>query len=162
MTQNILQKSGILEFSRLMLATCVRVEAPVARVTQKVLRLPVRLTRGWNFQSRKTLRQFFFFFKILSYAFLATCFGDLFATQSSCKKLVFFTMRVLFRSSFKTFHFSFTSPNYSSSCLSFPLSKSPCSLTNSPYSSSLLHQSSRKGMDSFSFSLYFTFFPTIS
>ena len=38
------QKFGILYFSRLYLATCLRVEASVVRVTQKGWRLPSRLT----------------------------------------------------------------------------------------------------------------------
>ena len=53
------QKFGFLDFSRLYLVTCLRVEAPVARLTQKVLRLPSRLLRGWTFQSQKTLRHIF-------------------------------------------------------------------------------------------------------
>ena len=48
-------------FLRLRLATCSRMEGPVARGTQRFLRLSSRLSREWNFQSRKTLRNFFFF-----------------------------------------------------------------------------------------------------
>ena len=76
------QKSGFLDFSWLMLATCSQVEASVARVTRKVWRLSSRLTRRWTFQSRKTLRQIF-------PNFVTRVFGDLFATQSSCKNCVF-------------------------------------------------------------------------
>ena len=39
--------------------TLWRVKALVMRVTQKISWLPTRLTHGWNFQSRKALRQIF-------------------------------------------------------------------------------------------------------
>ena len=97
------------------------------------------------------------FFKILSQRCLAACFGDLFATQSSCENRVFCIMRVFFRTGFKNFSFSLASCDYSSFCQHFPPSKSLCSHINSPYSSSLLHQTLRKGMDFVSFSIYFTF-----
>ena len=58
-TQKIFQKSRLVDFSRLSSATCSRVEAPVARCTQKVLLLPSQLPRGWTFQWQKTLRQIF-------------------------------------------------------------------------------------------------------
>ena len=41
------------------LASYSRVEGPVARDTQRFSRLRSRLSRKWNFQSRKTLRKFF-------------------------------------------------------------------------------------------------------
>ena len=41
------------------LATCSRVEGPVARGTQRFSRLSSRLPHEWDFQSRKTLRNFF-------------------------------------------------------------------------------------------------------
>ena len=53
------------------LATYSRVEGPVARSTQRFLRLISRLTREWNFLSRKTLRKFF-------KAFVMKCFGGWF------------------------------------------------------------------------------------
>ena len=55
----IFQKSRFLNFLRLSLATCLQVVAPVARYTQKVSQLPLRLPHWWTFQSRKTLRQIF-------------------------------------------------------------------------------------------------------
>ena len=75
-TQKFFQKSGFLDLSRLSLVTCSQVEAPVARFTQNVSRLPSRLSRGWNFQSRKTLRQIL---PIFVSRLLATSYGDLFA-----------------------------------------------------------------------------------
>ena len=78
------KKSGFLEFLRLMLVTYSWVEAPVARVTQKVSWLPTRLTREWNFQSRKTLRQIF---QILSQGFLATCLQLISVVKIVCFEL---------------------------------------------------------------------------
>ena len=69
-TQKFFQKSGFLDFSRLSLVTCSQVEAPIARFTQNVSRLPSRLSRRWNFQSRKTLRQIL---PIFVSRLLATC-----------------------------------------------------------------------------------------
>ena len=43
------QKSGFFGFSRLSLASDSRVEAPIARFTQNVWRLPSRLTCEWTF-----------------------------------------------------------------------------------------------------------------
>ena len=71
-------------------------------VTQKILRLPTRLTREWNFQSWKTLRQIF---QILSQGFLATWSGNLFATHFNHENRVFCTMKVFFRTGFKNFSF---------------------------------------------------------
>ena len=53
-------KIGFSCFSRLRLATCSRVEGPVTRGTQRFSQLSSRLSREWNFQSRKTLRNFYF------------------------------------------------------------------------------------------------------
>ena len=73
-TQNILQKFRISCFSRLRLATCSRVEGLVASGTQRFLRLNSRLSRKWNFQSRKTLRKFSrFLFQVFWQLVLATC-----------------------------------------------------------------------------------------
>ena len=94
------QKPGFWGLSRLRLATVSWVEALVARFTQNAWRLPLQLTREWNFQSQKTLRQIF---QNFSHEFLATCIGDLFATHSSREKRVFCTMKVIFRSIFKNF-----------------------------------------------------------
>ena len=44
---------------RSVLATCSRVEGPVARGTQRFSRLSLRLSHEWDFQSRKTLSNFF-------------------------------------------------------------------------------------------------------
>ena len=57
----------------------------------------------------------------------------------------------------KTFQFFPTSRAVSLSCLSLPLPKQPFSLTKPPFSSSILHQSSRKGMSFLLFSKYFMF-----
>ena len=78
-------------------------------------------------------------------------------THFSRENRVFCTIRVFFRTGFKKFSFSLASCDYSSSCPSFPLSKSSCSHTHSPFSSSLIHQFSSKGMGFVSFSMYFTF-----
>ena len=67
-------------------------------------------------------------------------FGDLFATWFSHENLVFCIIWVFFRTSFKNFSFSLASLTYSYSCFSFPLSKSPCSHTKSPYSPSPLQE----------------------
>ena len=66
-------------------------------------------------------------------------------------------MRVVFRAVLKTFHFSLASCDCSSSCPSLPLPNSPFSHTKPPFSSSFLHQSSRKGMGYVSFLMYFIF-----
>ena len=92
-------KSGFLDFSRLRLATCSQVEAPITRCTQNVSRLPY----GWTFQSRKTLRQIF---QILSKGSLTACFGDLFATQYSHENRMFCALRIFFKTVSKTFQFS--------------------------------------------------------
>ena len=65
--------------------------------------------------------------------------GNLFMTHFSRENRVFCTIRVFFRTGFKKFSFSLASCDYSSSCPSFPLSKSSCSHTHSPFSSSLIH-----------------------
>ena len=96
------QKSRFLAFSRLSLATCSRVEALVARFTQNDSWLPLRLTREWTFQSRKTLRQIF---QNLSHGILATWFGDLFTTHSHREKCVCYALRFIFRAIFKNFSF---------------------------------------------------------
>ena len=83
--------------------------------------------------------------------------GNLFMTHFSHENRVFCTMRVFFRTGFKKISFSLASCDYSYYCPSFPLSKSPCSHTHSPFSSSLIHQFSSKGMGFVSFSMYFTF-----
>ena len=48
----------------LVLATCSRVKGPVARGIQRFLRLSSRLPREWDFQLRKTLRNFFQIFRL--------------------------------------------------------------------------------------------------
>ena len=60
---------GYIEIFAAQFATCLRVEGLVARGTQRFSRLSSRLSRKWNFQSRKTLKIFFqkFSFK---------CFGS--------------------------------------------------------------------------------------
>ena len=74
------KKSGFLSFSPLRLVTCSRVKSPIARVTQKFSRLPSRLPYGWNFQSRKTLRQIFQKFCL---KYLAAYPSNLFRSQKS-------------------------------------------------------------------------------
>ena len=105
-TQKFFQKSGFLDFSRLRLATCSQVEAPITRCTQNVSRLPY----GWTFQSRKTLRQIF---QILSKGSLTACFGDLFATQYSHENRMFCALRIFFKTVSKTFQFSLVYYDYS-------------------------------------------------
>ena len=67
-------KFGLSCFSRLRLATCLRVEGLVVRGTQRFSRLNSRLSREWNFQSRKTLRKFSKdFFLVFWRLVLVTC-----------------------------------------------------------------------------------------
>ena len=138
---------------RLSLATGLQVEAPVASLL-RMLRLPLRLTRNWTFQSRKTLKQIF---QNLWHGILATWLGDMFATHSSREKCVFCANRVIFKTVFKNYSVSLASCACSLSCLPLPLPKSQFSLTKPPFSSSILHQSSRKGMGFLLFSKYFMF-----
>ena len=57
----------------------------------------------------------------------------------------------------KTFQFSFASRAHTLSCLPLPLPKPILPLTKPPFSSSILHQSWRKGMSFLLFSMYFKF-----
>ena len=59
---------GYIEIFAAQFATCLRVEGLVARGTQRFSRLSSRLSRKWNFQSRKTLRKSF-------QKFSSKCFG---------------------------------------------------------------------------------------
>ena len=95
-------KSRFLGFSQLILVTCLWVEAPVTRVTQKFLRLPSRLPRWWNFRSWKTLCTNFSKFRLKC---LVAWPGDLHATSSSRENRVFCTIRVFFKIGFKIFSF---------------------------------------------------------
>ena len=90
------KKFGFSGFAQLRLATCSRVKALIARVTQKFSWLLSRLPREWNFQSRKTLRQIFqkFHFKCL-----AACPSDLFQSQ----KLRVLHFRVILKIVLKNF-----------------------------------------------------------
>ena len=88
--RNIFQKSGFLDFLQLSLATCSRVEAPVARCTQNASQLP----RRWTFQLWKILRQIF---QILSLGVS----GDLFVTHFSRENPVFCTTMVFFQDWFQ-------------------------------------------------------------
>ena len=92
----IFQKTGFSCFSRLMLATCSRVEGPVARGIQRFSRFSSRLPREWNFLLRKTLKFFLknLVLKVFCYSpwWLA---GDL--TQSQ-KSRVFAKTGLLFKS----------------------------------------------------------------
>ena len=144
-----MSKIWVLGFSWLGLVTSLRVEAPVMRFTQNVRRLPLWLTHEWTFQLWKTPRQIF---KILSHGFSATCTGDLFVTHSSREKCVFCTLRVIVRVLFQNL-FIFPSHIVNGHCL--PLPNSPCSFSKTLFSSSSLHQSSRKCIGSLFFSKYF-------
>ena len=104
-----------------------------------------RLVREWKLQSQVLLRtfgdscrdslvsgtscrkkHFKTNFKILSHGFLATCFGNLFATQYSREKRVFCTLIVFFKTILKTFQFSLTHCDCSLSCPFISLTNSLC------------------------------------
>ena len=70
-------KFGFSCFSWLRLATCSQVKGPVARGTQRFLWLSSRLSREWNFQLWKKLRNFFQSFLL---SVLVAGPGDLHAT----------------------------------------------------------------------------------
>ena len=84
---------------------------------------------------------------------MATHFGDLLASQLSCKNRVFCINRVKSQTVFKNFsvfpHITCTDL----SCLPLLLPKPPLSLTNPPFSSSIF----KKGMGFLLFSMYFKF-----
>ena len=97
------------------------------------------------------------FFKIFHMGFwwldLVTCSWLILVTKNAC-----FVLWGFFSGQFsKTFHFSLAYCDCSLSCPFFSLLNSPCSLKNPPFSSSSLHQSSRKGMGFVIFSMYFLF-----
>ena len=124
--------------------------APVARCTQNVSRLPLRLTHGWTFQSQKTLSQIF-------QNFVSKVFGNLFATQFNHENHVFCALRTVFKN-FSFFPHSFWLFIVLSIHLSHKLTMfTMFSLKNPPFSSSSLHQSSRKCMAYGSFLKYFMF-----
>ena len=68
---------------RSVLATCSWVEGPVARDTQKFSQLSSRLSREWDFQLRKILRNFFKTFGL-------TCFGGWNWRLTSITKIAWF------------------------------------------------------------------------
>jgi len=149
------QKFGVSCFSRIRLATCSQVEGPIARGTQRFLRLSSRLSREWNFQSWKTLRKFF---KSFLSSVLVVGPGGLHATWFSHKIRVCcakrsFSILVSKGSSF----LSLTTSDCSFFYLTFPLSTPPCSLTAFSTILSSLSQSSRKGLGFVSYSLSFSF-----
>ena len=86
-------KFGFLCFSRLNMATCSRVEGPVARGTQRFSWLSLRLSREWNFQLQKTLRKFL---KSFLSSVLAAGPSDLHATYVSRENRMFCTKWVSF------------------------------------------------------------------
>ena len=86
-------KIGFSCFSRLRLATCSRVEGPIARGTQRFSQLSSRLSREWNFQSRKTLGNFF---QSFLFSVLAAGPGDLHAACLSRENRMFCTNLVSF------------------------------------------------------------------
>ena len=80
--------------------TCLRVEAPVARLYRNFHGSLRNLLAGGPSSRKKHLANFS---KILSLRCLATCLGDLFAVQLSREKRMFCASRTVF----KTFQFSF-------------------------------------------------------
>ena len=80
------------------LATCSRVKGPVARGTQRFLRLSSRLLLASRPSSReKHLENFF---TILTLIVLAACPGDLLVTHPSHKKRVFRVSKTIFKTIF--------------------------------------------------------------
>ena len=146
--------NGFLGFSRLSLAIGLRVEAPVVSFTQTIWWLSSQLLAGGISNLEKHLYKIFKFFHTGFWRLeLATCLWLIIVAKNAC-----FAHWGLFSELFsKTFHFSLASRDYSLSCSPLPLPKSMFSHTNTTFSSSFLHQSSRKGMGSVSFSMYFTF-----
>ena len=94
--------------------------------------------------------------------FFTPVFGDLnwrlVCDSLQSRKTHVLHIKGYFQSCFqKLFIFSLASRDYSLSWSPLPLPKSMFSHTNTTFSSSFLHQSSRKGMGSVYFSMYFTF-----
>ena len=95
------------------LASCSWVEGPVARGTQRFLRLSSRLPRKWDFQSRKTLRKFFKNFGL-------KCFGGCIWRLTSATKNACFAQWRQFLKSFSVFPRTFCDCSSSLSTVSFP------------------------------------------
>ena len=81
--------------------------------------------------------------------------GDLLATHSSREIACFAQIGLNPRQFKKKFQFSLTLRASSLSSSPFPLPKPPFSLTKPSFSSSILHQSSRKGIGFLLFPMYF-------
>ena len=149
------QKSRFLAFSRLRLATCSGVEAPVVSLTQNGSRLPSRLTLGWTSSREKHLDKFF---KICHTGFwqldLVTCLRLIPVTKNVC-----FALWGLFSGQFSKKIFIFPSLIVTVHCLvrSFPFQTHRVLSKNPSFSSQSLHKSSRKGMGFLFFSKYFMF-----
>ena len=99
----------------LILATCSRVKGPVARGTQRFLRLSSRLPLASRPSSReKHLENFF---TILTLIVLVACPGDLLVTHPSHKKRMFRVSKTIFKT---IFSFPSIFCDYSLSSLSEP------------------------------------------
>ena len=101
-------------------------EALVARFTQNVWWLPSRLTRKWNFQSRKNLDKFL---KFCHTSFWQLALGTCSRLTPVAKTRVLCIMG-LFQDSVQKL-FSFPSHIVTVHCL--PLPNSPCSLSKTPF-----------------------------
>ena len=88
------------------LATCSWVEGPIVRGTQRFLRLSSQLPREWDFQSRKTLRNFFKTFGL-------KCFGGCIWRLTSAAKNACFAQWGLFLKSFSVFLRTFCDCSFS-------------------------------------------------
>ena len=142
---------------RSVLATCSRVEGPVARGTQRFSRLSLRLSHEWDFQSRKTLSKFFqnFWLEVFWRVKLAT-----FWRLTSVAKISWFAKRSSFSTLFSKrvlifFFFFFASYECSFFGLTFPISTPPWSTPKSSTILSPFSQSSRKGLGFVLYSLFF-------
>ena len=148
------QFSRFLSFSRLTLATGSRVEAPVASLLRMLRNSLHDLLASRPSNRKKHLVKFF---KIYHTGFwwldLATCSRLILVTKNTC----FAQIGLNSRQFSKTFQFSLASCVVSLSCPPLPLPKPASSLTKPPFSSSILPQSSRKGMGFLLFSKYSCF-----
>ena len=127
-------------------------EGQVARGTQRFLWLSLRLSREWNFQSRKTLRKFFQSFLP---SVLAVGPGDLHTTYLSRENHVFWANLVSF---LNLFSFLSNISNCSSSSFSKKLSNSPCHSPKNFHSESFLSQIFKKKVWVFSLLLHISCF----
>ena len=129
------------------MATCSRVEAQVTSLHKRIRDFLCDLLTSGPSSREKHFRQNF---QNFVQGILATHFGDFLASQSSRENCMFCTNRVKSKTIFKKILVSLISRAPLLSCLPLPLPKPP-------FSSLILHQSSRKGIGFHLFSMYFKF-----